>query len=221
MIAVQLPSPVVARTNNDYLADAYIWLAILYILDRADRLAGPGCKPRLVINVSFGCIAGPHDGSGLLETHMDRLIESREGLTQIVLAAGNAHLSRCHAVVDLAAKGPVEFDWVVQPGDRTHSLLQVWLPGPGDPDVNRLEMTVKTPEFDEETLEGDVLSIAEKPDAWCSAASDRGIYAALYAAQHPNSERDAPPVRALDHADRPARAARPAGRLARRLEVEP
>jgi hypothetical protein len=141
IIAVQLPSPIVAHTVDDYLLDAHLWLAIVYVLDRAGRLAGKEKTLPLVINTSFGYIAGPHDGSGVLEVHMDNDVPST---TRIALPAGNAHLSRCHAAISFTDNNPVAFDWIVQPNDRTHSVVQVWLPGPTSPQ-SRMMMTVTPP----------------------------------------------------------------------------
>jgi hypothetical protein len=147
IIAVELPAPVVARTTGELL-DWYAWLAMLYVLDRASQLAGPQDVP-IVINTSFGYIAGPHDGTGRLERHMDGLIGRRKPRTRVVLPAGNAHLSRCHAVIDLARQAAVEFDWIVQPDDRTHSVIQVWLPRPRR---NRMRLTVQLPDGTRHTI---------------------------------------------------------------------
>ena len=136
VIAVQLPTPTVARTIGDWRLDADLGLALDYVLDRARRLGGTGVTPPLVINASFGYIAGRHDGSGVLERRIDKIVRDHSiaqggrGDVQVVLSAGNAHLSRCHAEVDLSDVRvlDVAFDWVVQPNDRTHSVVQVWLP---------------------------------------------------------------------------------------------
>lgn len=154
VIAVQLPTPVVARTTGERL-DQAVFLGIQYILDRAARLTPEG-KPKLpvVINLSLGYIAGPHDGSGPLEAFMDWVSETRPEV-RFTLPAGNAQLSRCHAVIDLGKGGPVDFDWVVQPGDRTHSLLQVRLPELWQDGVDRIGMRVETPE-------GKVLEVSEE-----------------------------------------------------------
>jgi hypothetical protein len=144
IIAVQLPAPVVARTTGELL-DWHAWLAIRYVLDRADQLAGRQRIP-VVINTSFGYIAGPHDGTGWLERHMERMIRRQRHPARhparVVLPAGNAHLSRCHAVIDLDRQPQVEFDLIVQPDDRTHSVVQVWLPR----DRNGMRLTVELPD---------------------------------------------------------------------------
>ena len=69
-----------------------------YILDRATSLAPPRGVP-VVVNLSFGHIAGPHDGSSMLERAIHELIEAyrRAARLEVVVAAGNSLLSRCHA----------------------------------------------------------------------------------------------------------------------------
>lgn len=135
IIAVQLPSPVVARTTGELL-DFHVWLGVLYVRHRAGR------RP-VVINISFGYDAGPHDGRGLLEKHLSRLAEKCPK-TVVVLPAGNAQLSRCHATIDLSSGTPVELDWIVQPDDRTHSVIEVWLPH--DTKGDRMTLTVTLPD---------------------------------------------------------------------------
>ena len=70
--------------------------------------------------------------------------------TRIVLPAGNAQLSRCHAVIDLVTHADVDFEWIVQPDDRTHSVVHVWLPDRGG---NRMTMTVVLPDGTEHPID--------------------------------------------------------------------
>jgi hypothetical protein len=140
IIAVQLPTPVVARTTGELL-DTYVELAITYVLDRLQRLGTN--RPPVVINTSFGYIAGPHDGTGPLESYLEGVIGQAGPATRAVLPAGNAHLSRCHAIVDLVSRAQVAFEWMVQPDDKTHSVVEVWLPDTGG---NRMSMTVVLPD---------------------------------------------------------------------------
>jgi Subtilase family len=128
IIAVQMPNPVVARPIEERRLDFYIWLGICYIVLQADSLAGETNGMPVVINASFGKLAGPHDGTGLIERAIDRLVEARGQKTQVILPAGNQHLSQCHAVVDLAKGKEVTFDWEVLPDDRTFSTVEAWLP---------------------------------------------------------------------------------------------
>ncbi|MEM8570678.1 MAG: S8 family serine peptidase [Pseudomonadota bacterium] len=131
VIAVQLPNPVIAQPVDDTRLDFYIWLAIQFVALRAAALAKDAEKPLLVICLSFGKIAGPHDGTGLLETAIDKLIEKGDDRTHVAIAAGNQHLSQCRARVELKAEKEAEtFDWIVHPDDRTHSTVEAWLPDP-------------------------------------------------------------------------------------------
>lgn len=161
IIAAQLPTPVVARTTGELL-DFYLWMGALYALDRA------GDRP-LAINVSFGYDAGPHDGEGLLEKHLSLKVAARQARgipTAVVLPAGNAQLSQCHATMDLAAEEEVTIDWIVQPDDRTHSIVEIWLPAESAGGA-RICLTVTPPDATQAvTLAEPVLPLqADPPEA--------------------------------------------------------
>ncbi len=163
IIAAQLPSPVVARTSGDLL-DFYVCLGVKYAIERAAVLA-PDAP--LVINVSFGYLAEAHDGRGELDRFFDQVTNDPERKTRIVLPAGNSQLSRCHATIDFAAGAAVEFDWIVQPDDRTHSVIEVWLP-PAQTNGNRMRVTVTRPDgashsIDETPLAAETMFDGAKP----------------------------------------------------------
>lgn len=154
VIAVQLPTLAVERTVGKLL-DTYIFLAVWFALARAKQMAGGGQALPLVINTSFGYVAGAHDGKAPLERALDAVIAAHEGRVQIVLPAGNAQLSRCHAEIDLTCNEKVEFDWIVQPDDRTVSVVEVWLPASEDPHADpfeRIEMRVTQPDGTETAI---------------------------------------------------------------------
>jgi hypothetical protein len=94
---------------------------LMYILAR--------CAPsaQVVVNISWGTLAGPHDGSSILEAAMDQLIELYAGRLRIAVPAGNAYQSRTHANDELRDQ-PQHLHWRVQPDDRTQSFLEIWLP---------------------------------------------------------------------------------------------
>jgi hypothetical protein len=148
IIAVQLPSATVQDTSGATL-ERSCYLALCYILWRADVLAQRcQCPPlALVVNLSYGFIAGPHDGSGLLEAAMDDLIQACNASDiepfRVVLPAGNSHLSRCHAEFSLAPGDTQELHWRVLPDDWTESWVGVWLP-PGV-DVKTLAFEIIAP----------------------------------------------------------------------------
>ena len=60
--------------------DLYLWdpSALDYILDRADVIAAPRRHPMVVINLSYGMMADPHDGTGEIENLIDDKIEQVE-----------------------------------------------------------------------------------------------------------------------------------------------
>lgn len=159
IIAVQLPNPVVGKPIDEQRLDFYIWLGICYVVLRADALAGPGKSLPVVINASFAKLAGPHDGSGLLEAAIHRLVVDRKQRVQIIMPSGNQHLSQCHATATLGPDEEVEIDWEVMPDDRTLSTVQLWLPETETARGPRLELTLRTP-YGSTTVFDDTMSAA-------------------------------------------------------------
>ncbi|HEU4652139.1 MAG TPA: hypothetical protein VFS49_12070, partial [Croceibacterium sp.] len=148
LICVQLPTRAVADTSGTSVA-RHILDGLVYILKRTDRLAIRRAVQYLpsVVNVSFGNIAGPHDGTSILEAAIDQIITLRAGGSlprpvSVVFPAGNAHLARCHQVFRLtAAKPQHSLDWRVLPDDATPSSLQIWPRRGGVPPVIRVRIT--------------------------------------------------------------------------------
>lgn len=157
IVCVQLPPAVVEDPSLAGLEDKVL-SAIDYILLRADAMAGDGDPLPVVINFSFGNIAGPHDGTSILERGIDERIQARQAGLRVILPSGNSHLSRCHAQVSFSNHDgndsePVELYWRVQPDDTTTSHMEIWLPhhGPAPPATSRLEVSVRSPDGVEET----------------------------------------------------------------------
>jgi len=154
IVAVQLPVATVEDTSSATLAPQ-IYNGLLYTIARAGQIAsdaGSGQLP-LVVNVSYGMTAGPHDGSSALERALDELISgcnpvnaqghpTRPGF-RVVLPAGNNFLSRCHAQFALPASKSRQLAWRVLPDDWTESSLQIWLPG-GAGDI--VSVTIEAPD---------------------------------------------------------------------------
>ena len=134
LIGVQLPKWVTEETSGAKLTGPAHY-AINYIIDRADQIAldeGTALLP-VVINLSYGTIAGPHDGTGPLEIAIDQLIAARAIPLRVVLPAGNHYLARCHSGFDLAAKSSSsastkKLRWRVQPDNKATSFMEIWLP---------------------------------------------------------------------------------------------
>ncbi|MDZ4279540.1 MAG: hypothetical protein U1C04_02055 [Hydrogenophaga sp.] len=121
LIAVQLDWSNVLDTSGGAM-NVSVLDALMYILAR--------CTPQaqLVVNISWGTLAGPHDGSSILEAAMDQLIELCEGRLQVTVPAGNAYQSRTHANDTLAPGASVPLHWRIQPDDHTQSFLEIWIP---------------------------------------------------------------------------------------------
>src|SRR6266478_3072258 len=133
LIGVQLPKWVTEETSGAFLTPAVNY-AITYILHCADQIAAvEGTPLPVVINLSYGTIAGPHDGTAPLERAIDQLIAARQTPLRVVLPAGNHYLARCHSSFGLAAatssSNPIEkLYWRVQPDDKANSFMEIWLP---------------------------------------------------------------------------------------------
>jgi hypothetical protein len=144
VVCVQLPAHLTADTaaaaHSPVVLDA-----MHYILARADditRSQGPLVQPLpVVVNLSYGDIAGPHDGHSMLEAAIDDLVSACARLARpqrigIVIPSGNFQLSRCHANFALEPRPtpqvPTQHEktltWRVHPDDRTPSFMEIWLP---------------------------------------------------------------------------------------------
>jgi hypothetical protein len=146
MVCVQLPTAASEDTSGATLDD-YGLDAIRYILDRADKIARARKCGRLpvVINFSYGTVAGPHNGTSDLELAIDDLIDARPN-TKIVLPAGNSRLERLHAEVAFERPGQiVNLNWRVLPDDETPTFMEIWLPPGPPPAQSRIRFQMAPP----------------------------------------------------------------------------
>jgi hypothetical protein len=150
IVVVQLPARVTADTSGADLRP-YAAEAIDYILSCADRIAqarGVAILP-VVINLSYGTIGGPHDGTSSFERFIDRRVAQRKarGSTlDVVIPSGNSHLSRCHAEIAFANPGAsADLPWRIQPDDQTPSFLDLWLPPRSAAGASRIKLSVQPP----------------------------------------------------------------------------
>lgn len=121
LVAVQLDWANVLDTSGGAL-NVSVLDGLMFILARCADSA------EVVVNISWGTLAGPHDGSSILEAAMDQLIELRNGRLQIAVPAGNAYQSRTHANATLQPGQSLTLNWRVLPDDHTESFLELWLP---------------------------------------------------------------------------------------------
>lgn len=121
LIAVQLDWSNILDTSGGAM-NVSVLDALMFILAR--------CAPsaEVMVNISWGTLAGPHDGSSILEAAMDQAIELLGDRLQITVPAGNAYQSRTHANAELSPGKHRDLHWRVLPEDRTQSFLEIWLP---------------------------------------------------------------------------------------------
>lgn len=142
IVAVQLDYDTVADTSGGSM-NVHILDGLMYILSRCESDAA------VTVNLSWGTLSGPHDGSSILEAAMDELISLRDGRLQIVLPVSNSYQLRTHANVTLPRLNPTTgkstrkatFHWRGVPGDTTQNFLELWLPA----GAHGVQVTVKPP----------------------------------------------------------------------------
>ena len=128
LVLVSVPPSRIGQTTGTATV-AQVLDGLHYILALAEAHA-PGVP--VVVNISLGLLAGPHDGSSALERAIDGLMRRRPHLL-VVLAAGNNGGDRLvdpgkgtNASGRLAPGDTATLTWRLQPGDPTDSFLELW-----------------------------------------------------------------------------------------------
>jgi len=119
LIFVQLPSLTGADSAGGSLS-AQVLDGVRYVLDVCTGDA------QVVINLSYGSFAGPHDGSSLIEQALDELLKARRGSVALVLGAGNARQADCHLRRSVRENRSALLRLDVPPGDFTDTFVEVW-----------------------------------------------------------------------------------------------
>jgi hypothetical protein len=130
ILAVQLPSVATIDTSGLTMG-SYVLQAVRMITTWADAFSEEHPLP-LVINFSYGLLAGPKDGSQYLEKALADMIHHRNkrhqnpNLTRLVMPAGNSYRTRAAARLEL--KKRVEtLEWVIHPDDGATNYVEIWL----------------------------------------------------------------------------------------------
>jgi hypothetical protein len=134
IVAVQLDWDTVVDTSGGSM-NVHIMDGLMYILARCTNDA------KITVNLSWGTLAGPHDGSSVLEAAMDQLIALKAGHLQVVLPVSNNYQSRTHANATLSKGERVALHWRGQPDDLTQNFLELWIP----PDARGIEVRLTPP----------------------------------------------------------------------------
>ncbi len=119
LVAVQLDWASVADTSGGATK--------VSILD-ALAFSLASCKPgsEATVNLSWGALAGAHNGSSTVETAMNNLIACSGVNAHLVIPAGNSYQSRTHANASIEHGKSAELHWRVQPDDHSQSFLELW-----------------------------------------------------------------------------------------------
>jgi hypothetical protein len=151
IVGVQLPIATTGMPASSTLG-SYIVLGLGYILVRSLAVANRlNCGPLpVVVNISYGITAGPHDGTHLVERAIEGLVLMWKQMfgvdVRVVIASGNSHLDRLHAEIAFASPGEtVEIPWRVQPEDGTSSVVELWLPPRAKAGPPRVKLSVVAP----------------------------------------------------------------------------
>jgi hypothetical protein len=116
---------------------------------------------QVTVNLSWGALAGPHNGSSMLEAGMAQLIAASGRTCHLVIPAGNAYQARTHANALLTplkkkAKGQgvpqhgcheATLHWRLPPDDHSQSFLELWFEDldPRTPELRSLEIELTPP----------------------------------------------------------------------------
>ena len=147
IIAVKTPNRI-TENPADFDLEPWIIDALYYILLRADEIARKdkcGALP-VAVNLSYGVMHGPHDGTSILERVIDHWIGLRAGKPKlaVVLPTGNWHLDRIHARIDVPENDTVQTIALRVPPDNSASswtYLYIRLHDPSDKPVVSVRVT--------------------------------------------------------------------------------
>lgn len=131
LYGITIPNKVTQDTSGQSLG-TYILVALKQAMVWAD-LDYKEDLP-LVINFSYGYVAGPKDGSSQINRLIAELLQSRNdagGPTALVTPMGNDALSQAVMSESLAPQQKVEVSWVIAPDDKTANFLELYASAPG------------------------------------------------------------------------------------------
>lgn len=120
IIFVQLPRATVSDTSGGAMT-AYVLEALHFIVENTSADAD------VVVNLSYGTFAGPHDGSSFLERAIDEICSVRPKL-KVVLPAGNSFNEDCHAQLRVDKQAQT-LRVVVPPDSIRDTFVELWWTG--------------------------------------------------------------------------------------------
>ncbi len=136
VVFVQLPALTAADSGGGSLS-AQVLDAVHYVLDVCEK------NTPIVVNLSYGSFAGPHDGSSLIEQALDEIVKLRRTNLAIVLGAGNARQAACHVNRSVQVDRSALLRIGLEPGDFTDTFVETWFE-PGEPLLDRVRARART-----------------------------------------------------------------------------
>lgn len=124
LVFVQLPSLTAVDSAGGSLA-AHLLDGVRFIMDQVQS-GGP-----LAVVISYGNLAGPHDGTSLIEKAFEELLDARPDNFVIVLAGGNARAYRGHAQRTVRRHRSVLLRVQVAAEDTTDTFVETWYSNAG------------------------------------------------------------------------------------------
>lgn len=168
IVGVHLPAEQIGLSAGRWLSVSALD-GLRYIVNHAIGLcADSNALPSLVVNMSYGATAGPHDGTGILEKAIDELVEcygtrgpmdgdaKQPGDMAVVLAAGNTNgrlrdsefpnlytAGGLHARTTLRRGGRRRFVVFIPPEKQVETFVEIWFDRilPNDQDGPRIIVT--------------------------------------------------------------------------------
>lgn len=173
---VQLPTSTVVDTSGGSLA-MRVLDGLRYVLwqEERDRKGHAQARP-VVVNISYGVHAGPHDGSSMFERALEEMLKDHPTL-EVVLPVGNAAQAQCHARRKLKALGDsASMELEVLPDNGRDTFVEIWMP-PGA----KVKLSIRPPgsaeAFDVQQGEARIHFDADPADAGARTVHFGAVYA--------------------------------------------
>lgn len=179
---VQFPSAEPLDTAGGWLG-VRVFDGLQYVLDRAALSyiqPGDGEKPPVpvVACVSYGGLAGPHDGTSMLERAIIALLNANKHL-RVVLPAGNGFDRGIHAVAVADNQNAATFRVFVPPDCPHPCFIEVWVPDNVQREITNINVMLQSPS-------GAAAISLKGPGAVTNADESAGIVLARRVAQGQN-----------------------------------
>jgi hypothetical protein len=142
LVFVQLPRDVIAipSTGARYRA---ILDGILWVTEQANA------DEDVVVNVPYGSLLGPHDGTSIFVQALDELVKAFQDKSkrtlQVVFSVGNSFKSQQHWVVKrIEPRSFAKATLRIAAGSETPTFAEVWLPTGADANLELTNATGET-----------------------------------------------------------------------------